>query len=83
MIVNNWLSPISTTYFRWTIILKILNENYKFSEGVDVNILFNKYKRFFSRNDNSISFNKYLIVLDWLYLIEVIESDKSGNIKLK
>ena len=75
MIVDSEKHPERNIYFIGAKQLELLRSR-KNSEH-DINDLFSTYNK---KNRIKISFDYYLLGLDWLYLLGLIDSNENGNI---
>lgn len=82
MIANNWLKPHKTIYYQWTILLQILHSLSKLWTNIDIEIIFDKYKNLTKDNGVSESYTSFLLVLDWLFILELVQDDGNWNIIL-
>lgn len=71
MLLPDNINPEYSLYYNGAIILEELKTN----KTISVLDLFIKV-----RKKKDISFNLFLLCLDWLYLIDSTEIDKKGNI---
>jgi len=76
MIINDVSEPQKSLYVIGAAILDVLRDSYK--KPIDPIRLFDL---FHSRN-NKVSISYFYFGLDWLYLLNAIELDSFGNIKL-
>lgn len=76
MIINKDIKPTRNIYFLGAVLLEVL-KNEKFSA---INTL-DLYKNFERKLGYELSFEYYLLSLDWLYMLSLIESDENGDIK--
>lgn len=69
MILPNNIKPELSLYYTGALIIKILKKKNKY----------NLYELFIDINiNNNITFNLFMLTLDWLYLIETLDI-KNGN----
>jgi len=75
MIVDSEKHPERNIYFIGAKQLELLRSS-KNAEH-DINVLFSTYNK---KNRIKISFDYYLLGLDWLYLLGLIDANEHGNI---
>jgi len=75
MIVPIDIKPEYSLYFIGGQLLETIKNHNKISFD-----LIELYHAFMKRIDDC-SFNQYLLALDWLYLIDVVEIDNKGQLK--
>lgn len=76
MIINNVTEPKKSLYIIGAYIIDIINQSEQ--NSIDPIDLYNIYIIYI----NNISINYFYLALDWLYMIELINVDHVGNIKL-
>ena len=73
MIVSKDINPEKSLYYLGSQVIELLhNSNDK---EFDLLVLYNKF-----RQKNNISINLYLLVLDWLFVLGVVEQGKVKSI---
>ena len=77
MIIDSNQHPEKNIYFTGGRLLKQLCA--KRSKETDINILFNEYNK---KNSTSISFDYFLLTLNWLFILNTIKTNEKGNILL-
>lgn len=75
MIISKNINPKKDLYYLWAIIIDELNNSENFS-----NDFFKIYKKI--KDLENIKINLYILALDWLFLLNIIEYNNSV-IKLK
>ncbi|GHY63089.1 hypothetical protein VCSRO25_0590 [Vibrio cholerae] len=76
MIINNVTEPKKSLYVIGANIIDIINKSNH--DSIDPIELYN----FYIRHVNHISITYFYLALDWLYVIELIDVNNVGNIKL-
>lgn len=76
MIIDNVSGPQKSLYVIGASILSVLRESTE--KSIDPIRLFDR----FHSSNSKVSLNYFYFGLDWLYLLNVIELDSFGNIKL-
>jgi hypothetical protein len=75
MIIPQDIKPEKSLYFLGSIVLTIFEEENNYS--IDVEVL---YYKFGDKFNEMISYSYFLYVLDWLYILNLIDYNKDNKI---
>jgi len=73
MLLPNNIHPENSIYYNGALVLDIMHQH----KQLDIVDLYIKL-----RNENDISFPVLVICLDWLYLIDAVNINNKGEVKL-
>lgn len=78
MLLDKDTNPTKSIYFIGSRIIDLLKES-RFS-SLDINIAFGRLNQNATKQDR-ISFDYFLLALDWLFLLDVVEVTSAGDIQ--
>ncbi|WP_031985105.1 ABC-three component system middle component 6 [Acinetobacter baumannii] len=73
MLILNESRPEISLYYLGALLIKLINEG-------DIHEIYLSELYILFNNTNPISFNRFMLVLDWLYIIGVIKTTVEGKI---